>query len=110
MLFAQNLSLKLPSRKLAPRFIGPFKVLERIGTQAYRLVLPEKYDIHNVFHVSLLASFTAQPGEEMPEMTMPDLEADQEQWAVEEIQGDKIKDGTQFYSVKWEGWPAEYNR
>ena len=110
MLSAQNLSLKLPSRKLAPRFIGPFKVLDRIGTQAYRLALPEKYDIHNVFHVSLLEPFTARPGEEMPEMTMPDLEADQEQWAVEEIRGDKIKDGTQFYFVKWEGWPAEYNQ
>ena len=102
MLSAQNLSLKLPSRKLAPTFIRPFKVLDCIGTQAYRLALPEEYDIHNVFHVFLLEPFTARPGEEMPEMTMPDLEADQEQGAVEEIRGDKIKDGTQFYFVKWE--------
>lgn len=41
--------------KLAPRFIGPFRILERIGSLSYRLELPEKFaGIHNVFHVSHL--------------------------------------------------------
>jgi hypothetical protein len=41
--------------RLAPRFIGPYPVISRVGPAAYRLELPESMsDIHNVFHVSQL--------------------------------------------------------
>ena len=41
--------------KLSPRFIGPFEILERIGTVAYRLALPPSMSgVHEVFHVSML--------------------------------------------------------
>ncbi|GJX42339.1 hypothetical protein Tco_0257329 [Tanacetum coccineum] len=43
--------------KLAPRYVGPFKILERIGLAAYRLRLPEELNsVHDTFHVSNLKS------------------------------------------------------
>ena len=44
--------------KLSPRFIGPYKVLERIISMAYRLALPpELAKLHDVFHVSVLQKY-----------------------------------------------------
>ena len=41
--------------KLAPRFVGPFPITERIGQMAYKVELPERLaGVHNVFHVSHL--------------------------------------------------------
>ena len=48
--------------KLSPRFIGPFEILERVGTVAYRLVLPPNMSsVHEVFHVSMLQKYTPDP-------------------------------------------------
>ncbi|XP_012836311.1 PREDICTED: uncharacterized protein LOC105956943 [Erythranthe guttata] len=48
--------------KLSPRYIGPFEILNRIGTQAYRLALPPHLSgIHNVFHVSMLRKYLPNP-------------------------------------------------
>nr|GEV14944.1 putative reverse transcriptase domain-containing protein [Tanacetum cinerariifolium] len=42
-------------RKLNPRYIGPFKILAKVGTVAYRLELPEQLSrVHSTFHVSKL--------------------------------------------------------
>ena len=48
--------------KLSPRFIGPFEILERVGTVAYWLALPPSMSgVHEVFHVSMLRRYTSDP-------------------------------------------------
>ena len=48
--------------KLSPRFIGPFEILERVGTVAYRLALPPiMIGVHEVFHFSMLRKYTPDP-------------------------------------------------
>ncbi|XP_073153143.1 uncharacterized protein [Henckelia pumila] len=48
--------------KLAPRFIGPFEILDRVGALAYRVALPPNLDeVHNVFHVSMLRKYISNP-------------------------------------------------
>ncbi|KAL4272456.1 hypothetical protein GQ457_13G018130 [Hibiscus cannabinus] len=48
--------------KLSPRYIGPFEVIEKVGSVAYRLALPPEFDkIHNLFHVSMLRRYQSDP-------------------------------------------------
>ena len=45
--------------KLAPRYIEPFEILERVGTVPYQLALPSSLsDVHEVFHMSMLRKYT----------------------------------------------------
>ncbi|KAK3136433.1 hypothetical protein QOZ80_5BG0434330 [Eleusine coracana subsp. coracana] len=53
--------------KLAPRYIGPFKILDRRGEVAYQLELPSHLtDVHDVFHVSQLKKCLRVPEEQLP--------------------------------------------
>ena len=50
--------------KLAPCYVGPYKILERCGSVAYRLQLPDILSaVHNVFHVSQLKKCLRVPDE-----------------------------------------------
>ena len=48
--------------KLSPRYIGPYEIVDKVGEVAYRLKLPsELANIHDVFHVSMLRKYIADP-------------------------------------------------
>ena len=53
--------------KLAPRYVGPFKILDKRGSVAYQLDLPPSLaDVHDVFHVSQLKKCLRVPDEVIP--------------------------------------------
>ena len=57
LLSTRNLRLRRPNKKLAKRFIGPYKIIGIVGKQAYKLDLPIELEIHPTFHVSLLEPY-----------------------------------------------------
>ena len=68
--------------KLSPRYIGPYRIVERIGEVAYRLELPSDLDrIHDVFHVSMLRKYIPDPSHvltEQPVETQENLTYEEE--------------------------------
>ncbi|KAJ0440981.1 putative Chromo-like domain superfamily protein [Helianthus annuus] len=93
--------------KLSLRFIGPFKIIERVGKVAYRLELPEELSgIHGTFHVSQLRKCLA---EETTYIHHDDIEVDNSlNYAVKplEILDRKVKDlrnkRIDQVKIKWE--------
>ena len=110
LLSSKNLSFKNTPVKLQKKFVGPFEVVEKIGTQAYRLNLPDSWKIHDVFHISLLkkwktADFRIEAEEPTEELNLEDHTHDK----VEKLLRWK-KQGRgqpQAYLVLWEGLPLE---
>ncbi|GJU08694.1 putative reverse transcriptase domain-containing protein [Tanacetum coccineum] len=68
--------------KLAPRYVGPFKIVECVGPVAYRLKLPQELScIHNTFHVSNLKKCLAESDVQVP---LEEIEIDENLYFVEE--------------------------
>nr|GEU31066.1 putative reverse transcriptase domain-containing protein [Tanacetum cinerariifolium] len=73
--------------KLAPRYVGPFEILERIGLVAYRLRLAEELkNMHDVFHVSNLKKCLADAN---LHVSLDEIKADKTLYFVEEPESDK---------------------
>lgn len=111
LLSAKYLKQKRPNKKLSDKAIGPFRIRRRIGTQAYHLWLPPTYQIHPVFHVSLLEPYQRRPGDAaIPEYPIPDLIDDDEIGDVEAILGKRKSKGVTEYLIRWVGYPEDYDQ
>ena len=67
------------------KFFGLFQVLHPVGKQAYKLELPRKWKIHNVFHISLLEQDTTRKGQVNENVTELDTGNDSGEYEVEAI-------------------------
>ncbi|KAD2393187.1 hypothetical protein E3N88_40164 [Mikania micrantha] len=93
--------------KLAPRYVGPFKILERIGKVAYKLELPPKLsNVHPTFHVSNLRKCLADRDLQVP---LDDIRVDNTMHFVEkpvEIMDREVKklkcSKIPIVKVRWE--------
>ena len=105
------------NRKLEAKFFGPFRVLHPVGKQAYKLELPRKWRIHDVFHVSLLEQDTTRKGRVDENATELDAGEDSGEYEVEAIRDSAVYARESesghlpglYYLVFWKGYPEEEN-
>ncbi|KAF8749463.1 hypothetical protein RHS01_09966 [Rhizoctonia solani] len=105
----KNIELRTNSNKLDPKRLGPFRILEKISSHAYRLELPETLRIHNVFYVGLLSKSHKSPSQPFLEQPPPETIEGEEEYEVEQIINSKRQQGKWFYLIKWKGYSPEDN-
>jgi len=118
MLNRKNLRTKRPMEKLDHRMFGPFVVKRKAGSRAYEVELPERWDIHPVFHVSLLEPYREDPvGRPQKIIPTPDIVDNEPSYFVAEVVDSrwygnpKSKFPHHFveYMVAWEGYGPDEN-
>src|SRR5258707_9539933 len=107
-----HLRLPYQATKLAPKRYGPFEIVREISPVAYQLRLPIAWNIHNVFHASLLSPYRETdahgPNYSRPS---PDLIEGEEEYEVERVINHRHagRARTLPYLIKWKGDPEADN-
>jgi hypothetical protein len=102
-LLRKHIKTSRPSEKLDCRRLGPFKIIEKVGSLAYRLELPITMKIHNVFHVSLLEPYIKSRFENARPSPPYEINGELE-YEVNEILDSRSRNGQAEYLVDWKGY------
>ncbi|KAI2654711.1 Transposon Tf2-6 polyprotein [Labeo rohita] len=111
-LSTRDLRLRLPCKKLSPRYVGPFKIIKQITPVSFRLALPAQYRISPTFHVSLFKPAVGPEGVENLDETAaqeppPVIIDGEEVYRVNTILDSRRRRGRLQYLVDWEGFGPE---
>ncbi|RYE19782.1 MAG: hypothetical protein EOP45_12080 [Sphingobacteriaceae bacterium] len=99
-----------PSKKLDNKRLGPYKIIQKLSNNTYKLQLPKPMRIHPVFHISHLEKHKPNPfeGREKPRPLPVTIDL-QPEYTVEEILDSRIRRKKLQYLVKWEGYDVSEN-
>ena len=103
----------ITSHKIGAQFVGPFKVIERIGKLAYRLQLPDNMRIHNVVSVAMLEPMPAENDPYQRRLPPPDTVVvdGQTEYVIDKlINKRRIRKGRGWstqYLIRWKGYGPE---
>jgi len=105
----KNIQTDRPSKKLADKRYGPYKVTKVVGPNAYQLQLPPSMKIHPVFNTVKLRPYHKDTisGRKVPSRPPPVVEGEYPEWEVEYIKDSRLQRGKLQYLVKWKDYPQE---
>ncbi|MBW0472531.1 hypothetical protein O181_012246 [Austropuccinia psidii MF-1] len=109
----KNINTTRPTKKLSERWLGPFEVLKKVGSHAYHLNLPFKWNsVHPVFHVSLLEPLkkSSIPNQNQFPPPPPILVEENKEWEVAQVLDSKLKRGKLWYLLEWKGFSEDSER
>lgn len=115
-----NLKAAGMTKKLMPRRVGPFQIVEKYSGLNYRLDLPSTWKIHPTFHISRLEKAKKDDNPDRTKKPPPKIFVDEageeeEEWIINKIVDKKLinrkRDKTQArnykFRVNWKGWGSE---
>jgi hypothetical protein len=113
LLSTKNIHVHVPSdkgKKLKPRFIGPFKIINKLSDVTYKLELPPGLSkLHPVFHVNLLRKYISPDPDLQETLPRPPPvfvdESAQQYFEVEQILDHRTHRRHKQYLIKWLGYP-----
>jgi transposase InsO family protein len=94
-------------KKLLPKWMGPFTIVEKINEVAYRLDLPDNLKWHSVFHVSLLRLY--KDGGRVQPPPLPEIINGEPEYHVEKVLSHRLVRSHMEFLIKWKGYTQEHN-
>jgi len=109
MVYLSTVNLTLPkgrARKLAPKFVGPYRILEEFKNNSFRLDLPaelKQRGVHPSFHASLLRIHVPNDDRRFPGRQMSQIVAlgNADEWAVSSIESHHGKGDDALFELIW---------
>jgi len=110
-LLPRNIKTTRRSKKLNYKKIGPFKILAKIGTSAYKLALPPSMAIHNTFYISLLEPYQDNRFPSQIKEPPPPIQIEgEDEYELDEIIDSQLHYNKLQYRAKFKGYLPEHDK
>src|SRR5579871_5430460 len=103
--FSPDIYAKLPNKKLALKWVGPYKITKQIGKTAYKLELLMSTRFHPVFHANVLQPYFPADDNRQPTRPPPIVIKGQLEYEVEQVISHRKQHRQEQYLLKWKDYP-----